>query len=165
MTLILPDWYDPDAGCPDVERDVLRPLFQPHLTGANVDVVSWIPKPDVYQAKLDAGGGYLRTYRTGGRWNDGQKRDEPIVQLAALMPSRDLSWDLIKFVRDVLRCFIRESDIVPGTGIKISVEGEVSGPQLIPELLQSDKLVPITVQLYTWPQRVRDYSTALGLNL
>ena len=159
MALVLPGWYDPSKACPNVETDILRPLFQPHLS--NVNVVSWIPKPDVYQAVLDSGGGYLRTYRTGGPWNDAQKRDQPIVQFAALMGSRDDSWTLIGLVRDVLREFTKQTGVV--NGFKLSVGGEVAGPALIPELLQDDKLVPITVQLYTWPKGVPDYSTALGL--
>lgn len=160
MTLILPDWYDPSQSCPDVEKEILRPLFQPQL--ANTNVVSWLPKPDVYNAVLASGGGYLRTYRTGGAWNDTQGRDEPRVQLAALRPSRDESWQLIGFVRDMFRQFVRQTGLV--NGFKLSVEGEVAGPQLIPELLQDDKLVPITVQLYTWPKGKPDYRAALGLN-
>jgi hypothetical protein len=78
------------------------------------------------------------------------------------MPSRDESWQLIGFVRDTLRCFIRESGVV--NGFKLSAEGEVAGPQLIPELLQDDRLVPITVQFYTWPKGVPDYRASLGLN-
>lgn len=160
MPLTLPDWYDPTKACPDVEKEILRPLFQPQLS--TVSVVSWIPKPDVYLQQIDQDRGYLRTYRTGGAWNDTEKRDEPRVQFAALMPSRDESWKLIGFVRDILRSFIRETGIV--NGFKFSVEGEVAGPQLIPELLQDDKLVPITVQLYTWPKQMLDYRAALGLS-
>lgn len=166
--LTLPAWYQ--GGCPDVEKDVLRPLFQPLLTASDIEVVSWIPKPDVYVQKLADGGGYLRTYRTGGRWNDSENRDEPIVQLAALMPTRAASWELIEFVRQVLTCFIRQTGIVtptaPGTPIKLSAEGEVAGPQLIPQLLQDDKLVPITFQLYTWKQKgLPDYRAALEIDL
>jgi hypothetical protein len=160
MTLVLPGWYDPTKASPDVERDILRPLFQPHLS--NTHVVSWIPKPTVYQAELEAGNVYLRTYRTGGAWNDEERRDEPRVQLAALTTSRDESWQLIGFVRDILRCFVLESGVV--NGFKLSVAGEVAGPQLIPELLQDDRLVPITVQLYTWPKGLLDYRPQLGLN-
>lgn len=160
MALQLPNWYDPTKSCPDVEKDVVRPLFQPLL--ANTNVVSWLPKADVYESVLSSGGGYLRAYRTGGAWNDDQKRDEPRVQFAALRRSRDESWQLIKFVRDILRPFIHASGIV--NGFKFDVDGEVAGPQLIPELLQDDKLVPITVQFYTWPKGTPDYRAALGLN-
>jgi hypothetical protein len=160
MTLVLPNWYDPAKGCPDVEKDIIRPLFQPLLTTTNV--VSWIPKPDIYQAELAAGRSYLRAYRTGGAWNEDQRRDEPRVQFAALCQSRDESWRLIKFVREILRGFIRDGGIV--NGYAVTVDGEVAGPQLIPELLQDDKLVPITIQIYTWPKGLPDYRAALGLN-
>lgn len=151
------------GGCPDVEKDILLPLFTPQF--ANVNVVSWIPKPDVYLAQLEAGRGYLRIYRTGGAWNDNENRDEPRVQFAALMPSRNDSWDLINFTREVLHQFIRETSVVPGTAHKLAAEGEIAGPQLIPELLQDDKLVPITFQLFTWkPKGLPDYRAALNLN-
>jgi len=159
MALILPSWYV--GGCPDIERDVLYPLFQPLLT--NTNVVSWIPKPDVYTATLTAGGGYLRTYRTGGAWNDIEKRDEPRVQFAILRPSRDESWQLAEFVRQVLISLIRQAAVIPGTAIELSAEGEVAGPQLIPEMLQDDKLVPITWQLYTRKKGMPDYHSALNL--
>lgn len=166
MTLVLPDWYQ--GGCPDIEKDVLRPLFQPLLP--NTHVVSWIPKPDVYQAELLAGKSYLRTYRTGGRWNDEENRDEPVVQFAALCATRADSWQLIEFVRQVLICFIRQTGVVtptmPGTDVKLSAEGEVAGPQLIPELLQDDKLVPIAFQFFTWkPKGLPDYRAALEIDL
>jgi hypothetical protein len=160
MTLVLPGWYEPAKACPDIEKNVLRPLFQPLLPSTNV--VSWIPKPDTYNAEITAGRSYLRTYRTGGAWNDEEKRDEPRVQFAALTGSRDESWQLIGFVRDILRDFVRESGIV--NGFRLSAEGELAGPQLIPELLQDDRIVPITVQLFTWPKQVLNYRAHLGLN-
>jgi len=159
----LPQWYQ--GGYPDIEK-LLRALLQPLLS--DVNVVSWIPKPDVYQAELDAGRGYLRTYRTGGAMNlIAQNRDEPRVQFAALCPSRDESWQLIEFIRQVLSCFIRETGVLlnlDGTPVKFAAEGEIAGPQLIPELLQDDKLVPITFQLFTWkPKGLPDYRAALNL--
>lgn len=161
MALVLPDWYQ--GGCPDVEKDVARPLFAPLLP--NTHVVSWIPKPDTFNTELAAGNSYLRTFRTGGAWNDAEQRDEPRVQFAALTSSRDDSWRLIEFVRCVLACFIRQSALVPGTAIKLSGEGEVAGPQLIPELLQDDRLVPITFQLFTWKKGLPDYRVLLNLDL
>lgn len=158
----LPDWYK--GGTPDIEK-LLRALLQPQLSDTNV--VSWIPKPDVYQAQIALGRSYLRTYRTGGGWNDAQSRDEPRVQFAALCPSRDESWQLIEFVRQTLICFIRETGVLVnlnGTQYKFAAEGEIAGPQLIPELLQDDKLVPITFQLFTWkPKGLPDYRAALNL--
>lgn len=162
----LPSWFPvPGGGCPDVEKEILRPLFQPHLPDTNV--VSWIPKPDVYQAQISQGRSYLRTYRTGGGWNDEEKRDEPRVQIAALCPSRDESWELIGWVREMLHCFIRETGVLltlDGRPQKFAAAGEIAGPQLIPELLQDDKLVPITFQLFTWkPKGLPDYRAALNL--
>src|SRR5690349_17172358 len=98
MPLSLPGFHQ--GFCWNVETEVMRPLFQPQLS--NTNVVSWIPKPDVYTATLTAGGGYLRTYRVGGAYNHDLQRDEPIVEIAALRPTRDESWELIDYVRAVL---------------------------------------------------------------
>jgi hypothetical protein len=161
MALELPDWYR--GGYPDVEK-LLRTLFAPLL--ANTHVVSWIPKPSTYNDEITAGRGYLRIYRTGGAINyTGARRDEPRVQFAALRSTRDESWELIEFVRQVLSCFVDNGAIVPGTPTKLHAEGEVVGPQLIPELLQDDRLVPITFELHTWkPKGLPDYRVALNLN-
>lgn len=156
-----PSWWTVGAaGFPDIEK-LLSTLFTPLLTG--VDVVAKIPKPDVYEAQLSQGNGYLRFYRTGGAINYSEKRDEPRVQAAALTRSRDQSWELIEFTRQVLECF-QHSAIVPGTTTKLACVGEVVGPQLIPELIPDDRLVPVTFGFYTWkPKGLPNYRQALGL--
>lgn len=158
-----PSWWPHGAGgFPDAEK-LMRLLFQPLLT--NVAVGSWLPKPDVYEQQLISGGGFLRTYRTGGRINRDQNRDEPKIQFAALTRSRDDSWELIEFVRQILESFA-EGGIIAGTTHKIVCSGEVVGPQLIPELIADDRLVPITVEIFTWkPSGLPDYGQALGLGL
>lgn len=158
-----PGWWAVGAATyPDVEKQVLRPLFQPHLS--DISVVSWLPKPDVYNTQLQAGKGYLRTFRVGGAVNFEQNRDEPRVQFAALTGSRDESWELIGFVREVLGAYWRHAAVVPGTPYKLSTVGEIVGPQLIPELLQDDRLVPVTFEFHTWkPKGLPNYRQALGL--
>lgn len=160
MSITLPAWYT--GGYPDVEK-LLTAWFQPMLTG--VSVVSWLPKPSVYEEVLQTSEGFLRIYRTGGKINPGEKRDEARVQFAALTRSRDDSWELIEFVRQCLGAFgdgNGSTHVLAGT--KIGVPGEVVGPQLIPELLQDDRLVPITVELWTSrPDGLDKYRQALGL--
>lgn len=155
MALILPDWYE--GGYPDVEK-LLRTLFQPLL--ANTSVVSWLPKPDTYQAQIASGSSYLRTYRTGGRINFDQRRDEPKVQFAALTGSRDDSWALIEFVRQILNVYEGGGTVAGAPGVQLWCAGEVVGPQLIPELLQDDRLVPVTIELHT-RKSIPDYNKFL----
>lgn len=156
MTITYPAWWA--GGFPDAEK-LLRALFTPLLGG--VTVGSWLPATDAYEAQLAAGGGFLRLYRTGGRINRDQNRDEPRIQIAALTRSRDDSWELIEFCRQVLDGYAA-GGIVPATSHKLVCTGEVVGPQLLPELIVDDRLVPITVELLTWrPKGLPDYRTAL----
>lgn len=157
--MILPAWWE--GGFPNIDQ-LLTTLFQPLLT--DVAVVSWMPKKVDRDAQLSAGRGYLRIFRTGGAINYDQKRDEPKVQLAALTPSRDASWDLIEFARTgVLEAFMSAASVVPGTIHKLQCSGEVVGPQLIPEQFWDDKLVPSTFGFYTWKPKSMNYRQHLGI--
>lgn len=161
MSITLPDWYQ--GGYPDIEK-LVRTLFQPMMP--DISVVSWLPKPSVYEDVLKNSEGFLRCYRTGGSVNRPEKRDEPRVQFAALTRSRDDSWELIEFVRQVLEAFGEgngSTKVVPGTSTMLGCPGEVVGPQLIPELLQDDRLVPVTFELWTKRPNGLKYSQALGL--
>lgn len=156
--ITFPAWYH--GGYPDIEK-LLTNYFQPMLS---VSVVSWLPKPKVYEDVLSNGEGFLRIYRTGGRINREEKRDEPKVQFAALTRSRDDSWALVEFVRQVFEAGFHKGAIVPTTVHTLTAVGEAVGPQLIPELLQDDRLVPITYELHVQkPAGLDKYRQALGL--
>lgn len=164
MSLTLPTWWTEhrDGGFPNIEN-LLKHLMVDKC-GDDVEVTYWLPKPDVIRERLEAGKGYLRLYRTGGAINRQDNHDQPRVQVAALTPSRDDSWELIEMFRQVAELFER-AKVVPGTPHKLQCNGEVVGPQLLPELLADDRLVPITLEFFTW--RARDYKNhycqALGL--
>lgn len=163
MTIGFPDWWPVGAGgYPNIQK-LTRTVFDGLLT--NVEVTSWFPEPDVYEAQLAAGGGYLRTYRTGGRINRDEGRDEPKVQFAALTRSSDESWELIEFVRQTLEeGYGRAMTVVPGTIHQLFAAGEVVGPQLIPGLIADDRLVPITYELHTKrPKGLPNYRQLLGV--
>lgn len=156
-----PAWYQ--GGCPDVES-VMRDLFGALLT--NVEVVAWIP-PD-YATTLSQGKAILRVFRLGGQINVENKAwvDETRVQFAALSASRDDSWHLIEFVRQVLYAF-RDGGTVTGTGSSafIVVPGEVVGPQLIPDQMRDERLVPVTFEVHTdRPKGLPNYRESLNLN-
>jgi hypothetical protein len=125
----------------------MRDLFAGLLTG--VDVVSWVP-PD-YASQLASGVAYLRIFRLGGHVNVDSKSwvDETRIQFAALSASRDDSWLLIEFVRQVLYAY-REGGTVTGptTTTFIVVPGEAVGPQLIPEQMRDERLVPVTFDVH-----------------
>ena len=163
MTIGFPDWWIVGAGgYPNIQK-LTRTVFDGLLT--NVEVTSWFPEPDVYEAQLAAGGAYLRTYRTGGRINRDEGRDEPKVQFAALTRSSDESWELIEFVRQTLEeGYGRAMTVVPGTINQLFAAGEVVGPQLIPGLIADDRLVPITYELHTKrPKGLPNYRQLLGV--
>lgn len=165
MTLTFPGFPQYQGGYPNIEN-LLKTVYTPLLDGSGVEPTYWLPKPDKITEFFEQGGkGYLRMYRTGGAINPIENRDEPRVQLAAMTPSRDDSWDLIEMVRQVLHeGYGKAAAIVPGTIHKLQTSGEVVGPQLIPELMQDDRLVPITVEFYTWrPKGLPNYRQALGL--
>jgi hypothetical protein len=156
-----PAWYA--GGCPDIEA-VMRDLFSPLLTGVNV--VSWVP-PD-YGDELNAGITYLRVYRLGGRINVDTKSwvDETRIQFAALSASRDDSWRLIEFVRQVLYAFRFGGPVGGPSGpTYIVVPGEIVGPQLVPEQFRDERLVPVTFEVHADRRKgLPDYRSALGLN-
>lgn len=158
-----PAWYQ--GGCPDVER-VLRDLLASLLP--DVSVVSWLP-PDYANQLLD-GTAFIRVFRMGGRLNIENRNwvDETRVQVAALTASRNDSWALIEFVRQVLYSF-RDGGTVSvtsnGSTAFIEVPGEVVGPQLIPEAMRDERLVPVTFDVYTdRPRGLPNYRAELGLN-
>lgn len=155
--LALPEWWTSNrgGGFPNIET-LLTTLCAGRF-GDDVDVTDWLPKPDVIAEHLDAGKGYLRLARVGGTINREQNRDEPRVQAAALTPNRGDSWDLIELFRQVTELF-EHAKVVPGTPHKLQSNGEVAGPQLLPERLMDGRLIPITFEFFTW--RTRDDTSA-----
>lgn len=154
-----PPWWK--GGYPDVEKLLAKSLIQPWL--GDVKVEYWLPADALEQ--IQDGVEFLRVRRIGGRINLNEKRDEPVVQFAALTKSRDISYELIEFVRSgVLEPFMEAVAIVPGTPHKLGCEGEIVGPQSIPESIRDERLVPSTFVLHTWkPKGLPNYRQALGL--
>jgi hypothetical protein len=168
--LYFPPWYQ--GGNPDAEI-LMQLLFQPMLGTTQIPdasgnlawsptyVVSWLPVPAVYDPWLNDGYAYLRAYRMGGPYNFDQNRDEPRVALAALTRSRDTSWYLMEFVRQVLNGYESGGTVEGAPGVTLTMAGEVVGPQQIPELIQDDRLVQITVGLHTKQAGIPNYKSLL----
>ncbi len=152
-----PDWYQ--GGCADIEA-VLVTLFSGLLTGVNV--VRYLEED--YVARLQDGEAFLRISRTSGHINGDQLRDQARVQTAALTPSRDDSWELIEFCRQVYEAINGRGGLwIEGAVIRET--GEVIGPQLIPEQIRESRLVPVTHDIWVGhPRTALDtYPQALGL--
>jgi hypothetical protein len=156
-----PAWYL--GGCPDVER-VLKELFTDLLDG--VEVISWLP-PD-FAAKLSSGLAFVRIFRMGGAMNIDTKSyvDQTRVQIATLSGSRDDANLLMEFVRQVLYAF-RFGGTVHGQTITayIQVEGELVGPQLLPEQMRDERLIAATFQINVdRPKGLPNYRQELDLD-
>jgi len=159
MAITYPPWYK--GGFPDVEV-LLETLFMPMISG--VTPVHWFPTEDIIETTLNAGNGYLSIYRTGGKINHDQNRDEPNVQFVALTKSRDESWKLIEFIRQVLSKFEESEAVVPGTNNQLGCLGEILGPQLTRAEMRDERIVPVTFTLLTRkPGGLGNYHEALGL--
>lgn len=171
-----PSWWR--GGCPDVERTIkdlftyTQNLAAVDLTG--IQVVSWLPQPIDAAAWLNQGNGYLRVYRTGGAVDRDKHPwvDITRVQIAAWCTSRDASWGLIEYVREILGVFVdggtvkRSTTSLSGlTTTFIRVPGELVGPQLLPEQIRDDRLVPVTFEIQTdRPKGLPDYREQLQLD-
>lgn len=128
------------------------------------------------EAWLKQGNGYLLVHRNGGRLNKSSKNwvDECVVTVGALTKSRSESNTLQSYIASVL-CEFEDGDTVrrdPAhahlSGLSttfMKVPGEVVGPQLSPELLRDERLVPSVWNIHAdWPRGLPDYRQALGLN-
>jgi hypothetical protein len=125
--------------------------------------VHWWPAETDIEATLNAGDGYLSIYRTGGKINHTQSRDEPNVQFVALTKSRDASWKLIEFIRQVLGKLEAAAIVVPGTSHELGCDGEILGPSLTRAEMRDERIVPVTFTLLTKKPKGLDYNEVFGL--
>jgi hypothetical protein len=176
VTITYPTFWR--GGCADVERTIkdlfthTENLAASGLTG--LEVVSWLPQPADAAAWLNAGNGFLRVYRTGGTVDRDKHPmvDMTRVQIAAWCTNRDASWELIEYVREILYAFVdggtvkRSTTSIFGlTTTFIRVPGELVGPQLLPEQIRDDRLVPVTFEIQTdRPKGLPDYREQLQLD-
>lgn len=160
MAITYPAGYR--GGYPNIEN-LLQTLFLGLDGFTGVRPCYWITDDDI-TSTLESDEAVLRIFRTGGSVNHTENRDEPNVQFAALTKSRDDSWELIEFTRQVLGLYVDAVGVVPGTIHKLGCAGELIGPQLIPEQFWDERLVPVTFTLHTWkPGGLGNLREALGL--
>lgn len=164
----------------DVER-LVRDVFMfeenPSAAGLDgLDVVPWFPEVKVRDAWLSEGNAYLWVHRLDGHLNRATMAgtDESVVQLAGLGRSRDDTMELMEYVAMVLSHFDegglvhRAEPHLSGattTFMKVPANGELVGPQLIPERFRDDRLIPAQWEIHAdLPQGLPDYRELLGLD-
>lgn len=147
--LDLPDWYE--GGYRDAEEMVVT--YFEWLLGERVYVCTWMP-PNHYTLSPGEQFGTtiptLRVWRQPGKADDEMRRDEALIQVAAITPTRKESWQLIKFVRSML-----DNDVITSTTItlpdgeraRFAKSQEWMGPQMVPERLVDEKFVPVTFRM------------------
>lgn len=147
--LQLPDWFK--GGWVDAE-DLVCSYFQA-LLGSSVYVCTWMPPGHYVLSPGEPVGGTeptLRVWRQPGKADPVSRRDEALVQIAAITPTRKESWQLTNFVRRML-----DDDVVVGVPVtlsdgsrhQVSHSEEWLGPQLVPERVVDEKFIPVTYKL------------------
>lgn len=172
--IVFPDWYK--GGWPDREvvcQDAVRPftdvldVYRLAPGGGQEQVLnaddsprrpflcSWLP--DDYPAKLPV----VRFYRGGGATDLGKLRDPASVQVGVIASTRDDSWEILDYIRQVMLALPRAGGMVrrrDGSWTLVSGVGELVGPEMIPELNPDDRLVVHTLAVdCRLPRDVPDY--------
>ena len=147
--LELPAWYQ--GGFYDAEQLVMS--YFEWLLGESVFVCSWLPPGHYTLTPGEEVGGTqptLRVWRQPGRADYDLRRDQALVQIAAITPTRKESWELVEFVRRMM-----EHDVVAnfpivlpdGKRTSLSCSEEWMGPQLVPERIVDEKFIPVTFKV------------------
>ena len=144
--ITFPPWYK--GGYPDRElvvMDLLRPFLA--LTeaenGTVPKVYSYIP--DKYSDMLPI----VRVYRGGGAADVGTLSDPAAVQLGVIADTREDSWTLMEYCRQIMGTFVNGGNVKrkDGSWTEVDVIEEMTGPQQIPELNPDKRLVPLTFRV------------------
>jgi hypothetical protein len=149
--LQLPDWYQGGkTDAEDLVKSYLKRVLGPN---SNVYVCTWLPANHYTLSPGEEIGGTqptLRVWRQPGKFDPTTRRDQALVQIAAITPTRKESWQLVEFVRDVM-----DSDVIVklpitlsnGDTASVSCCEEWQGPQLVPERLVDEKFIPVTFKI------------------
>lgn len=168
MAVSFPAWWaDSSVVNEHMHRieDVGIALFDPLLDG--VQCVYWLDTDERTQQVIFAEGeAYLRIVRLGGEVDLEERKAIHRVQFAALTDSRNLSWDILAFVQQVLYAYESTSYVLMPNGAKVGLKfrGERLGPILDPQQIRDARLVPVTVELETaLPKGLPKVAQELGL--
>jgi hypothetical protein len=149
MADFLPEWYKGSeyVNVEDLFHDFLQPLIP------LVRVTHWIaPEEYGYEPFVSDGADpVLRLWRQPGQWDIETNSDIPLLQVAAVTRSHDESWELLEFVRSVMKMLAKHDTfkITMADGTKVQV-GDVKlwlGPQIVPEGPVDQYFIPMTFQM------------------
>jgi hypothetical protein len=140
MTLSLPSWYK--GGFIDIE-DLLCDLFT-WLLGDAIPVVTWLVE-DYYINPRPV----IRVHRAAGRAVDGMPFDHAVVQIGVLSQSRQDSWQLAEFVRQVMAACSGGFKVPrqDGTVTQINSVEEWAGPVQALDEFVDDKFISINYRV------------------
>lgn len=114
--------------------------------------VYWIPTDEETQQILfEQSEAYLRIFRVPSEVDLEESRDIHRVQFAAMSADRNLSWQIVALVKEVLYAYRDTSYVSMPDSRKVAVRfrRETLGPVLDPQLIRDARLVPWTVELET----------------
>lgn len=125
MALVLPDWYEPAfVNVENLFIDMFTDLLPGTLSGcwAPDDWIDGeVPEPMLWFFRV-----------SGGRVDWSARKDECELQIMAVTPSRDESWELMNFVRAMLLPMQGDKyKMVDGYTAQIHSVNEIAGPQLL----------------------------------
>ncbi|MEV0367509.1 phage tail termination protein [Nocardia fusca] len=154
--IAFPDWWE--GGYPDAELVVLdlAQTYLDMLTPAGM-AVSYLTAD--HTELVDSGTPVVRVYRGGTAEN--RLFDPAAVQLGVIARTRRDSWEVLEYLRQVLRSFksggaVRRED---GSLTMIQSVSEIVGPQQLPELNPDHRLVPATFRVtFRYPRDMPDYA-------
>lgn len=165
MADFLPAWYKgPEfVNVEDLFLDFFTPLLP------LVNVIHWL-KPSEYgyvPFVSDGAEPTLRLWRQPGQWDYETNKDIPLLQVAAVTRSQDDSWELLEFVRSMMKMLSEHPTfkIVMANGSKVQVGGVKLwlGPQIIPEGPVDQYFIPMTWQMSIPGKKLQpDYYTILN---
>ncbi|WP_228002140.1 phage tail termination protein [Nocardia australiensis] len=160
--ITFPNWYE--GGFPDRELVVLD-LVQKYLDLLTPQGVACTWLPDDVTDLINAGVPVVRVYR-GGMGSDGLF-DAAAIQLGVLTATRQDSWAVMEYLRQVMLSFahggpVRHED---GSITMIASIDEVVGPQQIPDLNPDHRLVPATFRVECRLPRDRPDYTSIRASL
>lgn len=165
MADFLPDWYKGSEYI-NVE-DLFQGFLQPLLP--LVKVIHWMAPQEYGYTPFESGGTEptLRLWRQPGQWDVETNDDVPLLQVAAVTRSHDESWELLEFVRSMMKVFILHPSykITMANGVKVQPKNVRLwlGPQIVPEGPVDQYFIPMTWQM-TLPglKLAPDYYTILN---
>ena len=140
MTLQLPSWYE--GGFVDIEA-LLCDLFS-WLLGNSIPVVTWLVE-DYYINPRPV----IRVHRAAGKAVDGMPFDHAVVQIGVLSQSRQDSWQLAEFVRQVMAACSGGFKVPrqDGTFTQINSVEEWAGPVHALDEYVDDKFISINYRI------------------